>query len=91
MVTGGCRLRVSFDVTGTGAPTCLAGLTRVTVHPGETRRVTLAAEPRVVADHDSALPGGRIAARRYRVALAHDAGDRSTVASATLRGAAMKP
>ena len=35
-------------------------------------RVTLVAEPRVVADYDPALPGWRIAPGRYRVAIAHD-------------------
>ena len=74
-----------------GAPMRLAAFTRVTLAPGETRRVTLVAEPRVVADYDPALPGWRIAAGRYRVALAHDAADRTQVMTTTLAGTSMKP
>ena len=76
---------------GSGHPMRLAAFARVTLAPGETRRVTLTAEPRVVADYDTKLPGWRIAAGRYRVALAHDAADRSTVSTVTLAGATMKP
>ena len=74
-----------------GEPMRLAAFTRVTLAPGETRRVTLVAEPRVVADYDPALPGWRIAAGRYRVALAHDAADRTQVMTTTLAGMTMKP
>ena len=69
----------------------LAGFTRITLEPGGSRRVTLTAEPRIVADYDTKLPGWRIAGGRYRVALAHDAADRSMVVAATLDGATMKP
>ncbi|AIT07632.1 beta-glucosidase [Sphingomonas taxi] len=74
-----------------GTPMRLAAFTRVTLKPGETRRVTLTAEPRIVADYDTKLPGWRIAAGRYRVALARDAGDRTIVSSATLQATTMKP
>nr|AGU09791.1 Glycosyl hydrolase family 3 N terminal domain [uncultured organism] len=74
-----------------GNPMRLAAFTRVTLKPGETRRVTLTAEPRVVADYDVKLPGWRIDAGRYRVALARDAGDRTMLSSATLEAATMKP
>jgi beta-glucosidase len=76
---------------GSGALMRLAAFQRVTLRPGEARRVTLVAEPRVVADYDTALPGWRIAGGRYRVALARDATDRSTVLEATLRPRTMKP
>ncbi|MEH3159235.1 MAG: fibronectin type III-like domain-contianing protein [Sphingomonas taxi] len=76
---------------GGAGPMRLAGFTRVQLKPGETRRITLTAEPRVVADYDTALPGWRIAAGRYRVALARDAGDRTMVSSATLEAQTMKP
>ncbi len=76
---------------GSDAPMRLAGFTRVELKPGETRRVTLTAEPRIVADYDVKLPGWRIAPGRYRVAVARDAGDRTMVSSATLSGSTMKP
>nr|WP_254602537.1 beta-glucosidase [Sphingomonas bacterium] len=69
----------------------LAAYTRVTLRPGETRRVTLTAEPRVIADYDPALPGWRIAGGRYRVAIAHDAADRRQMLTTTLTPATMKP
>ncbi|WP_448501587.1 beta-glucosidase [Sphingomonas sp.] len=74
-----------------GAPMRLAAFTRIELQPGETRRVTLTAEPRIVADYDTTLPGWRIAAGRYRVALGRDAGDRSMLSTVTLNAATMKP
>ena len=76
---------------GSNTPMRLAGFTRVTLKPGETRRITLTAEPRIVADYDTKLPGWRIAAGTYRVALAHDAQDRTLVMSTKLDAATMKP
>jgi len=76
---------------GTGRPMRLAGFQRVTLKPGETRRVTLIAEPRILAEYDTGLPGWRIAGGRYRVALARDATDRTIVTTVTLDAATMKP
>ncbi|WP_308813866.1 beta-glucosidase [Sphingomonas sp. GV3] len=76
---------------GSGAPMRLAGFRRIELKPGETRRITLTAEPRIVADYDTALPGWRIAGGTYRVALARDATDRTMVATATLEPQTMKP
>ena len=76
---------------GSGAPMRLAGFSRVTLKPGEVRRVTLTAEPRVVADYDTSLPGWRIKAGTYRVALARDAADRTMVSTAVLTAKTMRP
>jgi beta-glucosidase len=76
---------------GSRNPMRLAGFTRVTLKPGESRRVTLVAEPRIVADYDTALPGWRIVGGKYRVALARDAEDRTLVSTATIEAATMKP
>ncbi len=76
---------------GASTPMRLAGFTRVTLRPGETRRITLTAEPRIVADYDTRLPGWRIAHGTYRIAVAHDARDRALVTTATLDAATMKP
>ena len=76
---------------GGGEPMRLGAFTRVALKPGETRRITLTAEPRIVADYDTGLPGWRIAAGRYRVALAQDAADRTMVSTATLEAQTMKP
>jgi beta-glucosidase len=76
---------------GSTAPMRLAAFRRVTLKPGETTRVTLVAEPRILADYDPALPGWRVAGDRYRVALAHDASDRSLVLTTTVAASTMKP
>ena len=46
----------------------------MTLGPGERRRITLVAEPRIVADYDVALPGYRVAPGTYRVSISRDAG-----------------
>jgi len=76
---------------GGGGPMRLAAFQQVMLKPSETRRVTLTAEPRVIADYDTRLPGWRIAGGRYRVALGRDATDRTMVQTVTLDGATMKP
>lgn len=83
------QMYVSRD--GANQPMRLAGFTRVMLRPGETRRVTLTAEPRVIADYDTRLPGWRVRGGSYRVALARDATDRTMVSTATLDAATMKP
>lgn len=77
--------------TGSGIPMRLAGFQRVTLKPGETRRITLTAEPRILADYDVALPGWRIAPGKYSVAIGRDAIDRSMLFETVLDGATMKP
>jgi beta-glucosidase len=76
---------------GSDRPMRLAAFQRVQLAAGETRRVTLTAEPRILADYDTALPGWRIAAGSYKVAIAHDATDRAMVLTTTLKGATQKP
>ena len=76
---------------GSTTPMRLAAFRRVTLKPGEVTRVTLVAEPRIIADYDTTLPGWRIAGGRYRMALAHDARDRTLVLTANVIPASMKP
>ena len=66
-------------------PLRLAGFERVTLRPGERRRVTLIAEPRIVADYDVALPGYRVAPGSWRVSIARDAGQPVLTGTAALR------
>ncbi|MBX3565155.1 MAG: glycoside hydrolase family 3 protein [Sphingomonas sp.] len=74
-----------------GTPMRLAAFQRVELKPGETRRLTLNAEPRILADYETSLPGWRIVGGTYRVAVAHDAADRGLVTTTTLDEATMKP
>ncbi len=76
---------------GSNAPMRLAAFRRVMLKPGQSTRVTLIAEPRILADYDTKLPGWRVAGGRYRVALARDASDRSAVSTATVTAATIKP
>ncbi|MDG2535995.1 beta-glucosidase [Sphingomonas sp. HITSZ_GF] len=72
-------------------PLRLAGFERVTLKPGETRRVTLIAEPRIVADYDTAQPGWHLAAGTYRVAIARDAGQPVLTGAADLQERRLAP
>ncbi len=69
----------------------LAAFERVELKPGETKRVTLTAEPRIVADYDVAAPGWHIRGGAYRVAIGRDATDRTLVRTVRLDEARMKP
>lgn len=76
--------------TGT-RPLRLAGFERVTLKPGETRRITLTAEPRIVADYDTAQPGWHVAAGTYRVAISRDAGQPVLTGAADLQERRLAP
>lgn len=69
----------------------LAGWQRVSLKPGETRRVTITAEPRAIARYDTSLPGWRIAAGQYRVVVGHDAADRALTKSIAMTERTMRP
>lgn len=75
---------------GSRAPR-LAGWRRITLKPGESRTVTIAAEPLVIANYDTALPGYRVAAGRYSVTIAHDAAHPALNATAELQERRMAP
>ncbi|MDP3749989.1 MAG: beta-glucosidase [Phenylobacterium sp.] len=96
-VGGGETLTVSFDVTNTGdragidTPQVYAtvaggprliGWSREALAPGETRRVTVVADPRLLASYDVSLPGWRIAAGKVEVVVG------TSVETMTLRGEA---
>lgn len=76
---------------GSDAPMRLAGFHRVELAPGQSERVTLTAEPRIIAEYDTGLPGWRIAPGAYEVALAQDATDRAIVLEAELDERTMAP
>ncbi|KQS54392.1 beta-glucosidase [Brevundimonas sp. Leaf363] len=106
-VEGGQTVTVTLDVTNAGdragieTPQLyvtaengvrrLAGWARVALQPGETRRVTITAEPRILAEYDTALPGWRIAAGPHAVAVARNAIDAGLTGSADLTPRTIKP
>ena len=61
----------------------LVGWSKVTLAPGESKTVTIAIDPRVLAKFDAGLGNWHVKAGRYRLVLAKSASD--TVATADLR------
>ena len=74
-----------------GAARRLLAFDKVTLAPGETKRVTLTADPRLLADYDVAGHGWRIAAGRYGVALGRDAGTLEQKTAVTLQAQTLVP
>jgi beta-glucosidase len=60
---------------GNAVPFRLAGWKRVELQPGQSREVTVTAEPRTLADFDTRTRQWRISAGSYRLALARSATD----------------
>ncbi|MBP9232365.1 MAG: fibronectin type III-like domain-contianing protein, partial [Phenylobacterium sp.] len=85
--------QVYATVTGSdGKPSLrLIGWARVRLEPGETRRVTVAADARLLANYDATLPGWKIAAGSAAVALATSAEDAILHGTAELIAQTMKP
>ena len=69
----------------------LAGFQKVDLAPGETRRVTLEVEPRILADYDVAKPGWTIAAGTYQFYVGRHAGDAALTGKAQLKSWSRKP
>ncbi len=99
--TGGEGLSATFTLTNTGkregtevaqlyvAPPGkthrLAGWARVTLKPGESRQVTITADPRLLASYDVAAKGWRRAAGTYGVYVGKAADSRDLVGKASLK------
>jgi len=64
----------------------LLGFERVELKPGESRKVTLSADPRLLAKFDAEANQWRIAGGSYRLALGKFAGDLQLSDAATLTG-----
>jgi len=106
-LTGGAALSVSFTVTNTGARAGidtpqvyaaapggtrrLIGWRKLSLNPGETRRVELSADPRLLAAFDTQKPGWTLAAGDYRVAVGHEAGQAQLSGRAQLTAQRLKP
>ena len=69
----------------------LAAFTRVALKPGESRRVTLTADPRLLADWDVAGHRWKRAAGRYQLFVGRSAEDPALKGSATLTAATLAP
>jgi beta-glucosidase len=69
----------------------LIGWQRVALRPGESRQVTVTADPRLLANWDEAARGWRIDAGDHAVALGKDAASLEMRASARLQGRSFRP
>ena len=69
----------------------LLAFSRVALKPGESRRVTLAADPRLLADWSEASHGWKRAAGRYEVFVGPNAADAALKGQAVLTGASVAP
>jgi beta-glucosidase len=74
-----------------GATTRLIGFERVTLAPGERRRVSVTVDPRLIADYDVTGRRWHVAAGRYPVTVGHFAGDAALSGTATLTERSVKP
>jgi beta-glucosidase len=69
----------------------LLGWSKVRLEPGASQRVTVTADPRLLADFDVAAPGWRVAAGRYAVALGASAGELKLQGAADVGARLLKP
>jgi len=60
------------------APKRLGGFAKLDLKPGETKTASISVDPRLLGMWDSARPGWKIAAGKYRVTLASSAADPGT-------------
>jgi beta-glucosidase len=69
----------------------LAGWARLSLKPGESRDVTIAADPRVIADYDVGAQQYVVAGGRYRVEVGASSADTQLTANASLARQTLAP
>lgn len=69
----------------------LIGFSRVALSPGETRRVSLHVDPRLLADFDAARDDWNVPAGDYTIALGRSADDMVLTGTARLEGITVEP
>lgn len=69
----------------------LVGFTKVELAPGQTKRLSLQVDPRLLAHYDTTKPGWRIDGGRYTVALSRSASDPVLTGVAQVNAALLKP
>jgi beta-glucosidase len=105
--TGGQTLSANFDMRNTGklrgkataqlyatpqgGVARLIGWSKLDLKPGETRRVTLTADPRLLASFDSDAHLWRVAAGDYAVTLGESSADVSASATVHIEASTTKP
>ncbi len=69
----------------------LIGWSRVALKPGESRRLTLAADPRLLANWDAQARRWRLEAGAYQIFVGTDAADSVLAGSAKVQGTTLAP
>lgn len=90
-VAGSEVVQLYLEATPGGAKRRLLGYQRIDLQPGETRRVTLTADPRLLASFDAAAGMWRIAPGSYRVGFGKDAGAVTDTVAVRVSGQTLKP
>jgi beta-glucosidase len=105
-VEGGATVKVSFDIANTGERAGietaqvyarikggqrLIGWARVALKPGESRRVSVEADRRLLASYDTGLPGWRIDAGPVEVWVGTDAESATLTGTAVLAAGTLRP
>jgi len=78
-------------VTLPGKAKRLIGWEKITLAPGEKRTVTLTADPRLLADYDTAAARWTVSASKVKVELARSATDPALSATAQLTASTLQP
>jgi beta-glucosidase len=107
VLRGGGTFSASFDVTNTGARAGadvaqvyaappggiarLIGWKKLELKPGETRRVSVTSDPRLLAEFDEAAHDWKLAAGTYRVAVGASSADTAIAGSARLAARRINP
>ncbi|WP_116090405.1 beta-glucosidase [Sphingomonas crusticola] len=78
------QIYVSPAAGGWEAPKRLGAFTKLTLAPGRASSATVTIDPRLLGMWDSARPGWKVAAGKYRVTLASSAADRGTSVIVTM-------
>nr|WP_307727029.1 glycoside hydrolase family 3 C-terminal domain-containing protein [Telluria mixta] len=73
------------------AQTRLIGFDKVELAPGEQKRVSVVADPRLLASFDTAAHGWRVAGGEYRVSVSDDASDAALEGGAKVAAQLLKP
>lgn len=105
--SGGANLTVSFDVKNTGrragktvaqiyakppfGETRLVAFSKIALAPGETKHITLTADPRLLAMFDSDANLWRVAAGDYTLRLGSSANETAAIVTTRLNAATVKP
>jgi beta-glucosidase len=91
--TGADTPQLYVSVPGAGGDTLrhLVGWRKLTLAPGESRRVRLAADPRLLAHFDETQPGWHLTTGNYRVELGASSSDLRLAARAHLEDRTLPP